>query len=86
MQQHHYTAADMTGDETFPSHLTSDEAARMLAAHDFGQYHTQFEEDGSLIVRFFVWKDGKRAQESKLFSPTRDGLFRAAPILLFLGY
>lgn len=84
MQQHHYTAAELTSDADFPSHLTQQQARRLVLGHGM---RCEDRADGGLSA-FCICsgKDLGTVEEEHIFRPTADGLFRAAPILLWLGY
>jgi hypothetical protein len=88
MQQHHYSAAHLTGDSTFPTHLTPRQALALVRSHSVE--HAELRADGTLFaaVGGSVLVDGISAPASfpEIFKPTSDGLFRAARLLLWLGY
>jgi hypothetical protein len=84
MQQHHYSPADLTGDSNFPTHLTKRQAVRLIASHD----HTAAAgDDGTISASCYATdRNGQRCDEMKEFKPNELGMYRAAPILLWLGY
>ncbi|HEY2068262.1 MAG TPA: hypothetical protein VGG48_01810 [Rhizomicrobium sp.] len=83
MQQSTYTAAELSGDADFPTHLSGRQAQRLIRDHD---HKAAAATDGSILVTYICTKGGKTFEALKRFTPTVDGTFRAAPILLWLGY
>lgn len=88
MQQHHYSAADLTGDPSFPSHLTPRQALALLNSHDVTR--ATLHADGAIVaaVGGTMLNDGIACPASflQVFLPVAGGMFRAARILIWLGY
>lgn len=85
MQQHQYTAADMTGDETFPNYITCTQVCRLLRRHGAPAV---IESDGAIRTETYCSKGDSGFMEIKRFTPSIDyaGMYRATPILSWLGY
>lgn len=85
MQQQQYSAAQMTGDETFPSYLTRTQVCRLLRRHSAPAV---VESDGAIRTETWCSKGESGFMAIKRFTPSLNyaGMYRATPILSWLGY
>lgn len=85
MQQHHITAADMTGIEDFPDTISQAQALRIFKQHGI---ETAVEDSGIITALEVISEgNGKSHLEPQRFIPfATTGEYSAIAILGWLGY